>query len=63
MKEKRKVVYVSPKVLVVQVRTNSCLLAGSFTESTSDAAENEMETGSMAARGSRFSRWEDFDEE
>lgn len=63
MKEKRKAIYVSPELLVLQVSTRSCMLAGSFTESMSEAASHEMETGSFGARSGRFSRWEDFDEE
>lgn len=64
MKEKRKAIYVSPEFLVLQVSTRSCMLAGSFTESMSEAAASHgMETGSFGARSGRFSRWEDFDEE
>lgn len=61
MKEK-KFNYVVPKVLVVQLKTRNCLLAGSLTETMGEAAT--MNHGSFNARGSRFSTWDDeFDEE
>lgn len=60
MKEK-KFNYVVPKVRVVQVKTRSSMLAGSLTERMTGA--KSMDKGSFGARGSRFSDWNDFDEE
>ena len=62
MKEKIKSGYVAPEVLVVQLKTRNCLLAGSLTETMGEA--EAMRYGSFNARGSRFSTWDDeFDEE
>ena len=58
MKEK-KFNYVVPKVRVVQVKTRNCLLT--MSENTRNA--KGMIEGSFGARGSRFSDWNDFDEE
>ena len=62
MKRKIKAGYVAPEVLVVQLKTNGCLLAGSITESTSGVQTKKG--GSFGARGGSFSTWnESFDEE
>ena len=58
MERKIKASYVVPEVLVVQLKTRSGLL---LTESASGALS--LEEGSFGARGSRFSDWNDFDEE
>ena len=41
MKEKIKSGYVAPEVFVVQLKTNSCLLAGSYTQPMTEAEEME----------------------
>ena len=54
-----KKIYNAPEITVVNLNTTNCLLTNSI---RINKEGESVDAGQAAARGSRFSRWEDIEE-